>query len=148
MSSSPPRKGRRRLVRELLAAYESLSSWDVSLRRSVASDSRSKNSSADPRTLLILLENALKALAERLGELGVEEFTSDSNSPFARSVEERTPSPKGLYLTACRACGRALGAAFLEAQAVADGTSARMIYGSLREFEKQLWVLDPCQAGM
>jgi hypothetical protein len=148
MSSSPPRKGRRRLVRELLAAYESLSRWDISLRRSVESDHGRKDSPLDPRALLTLLENALKALAVRLNELGVEEFTSPSTSPFPRTDEEHSGSPSRLYLTACQACGRALGSAFLEAQAVADGASSRMIYGSLREFEKQIWVLDPRQVGM
>ena len=51
-----------------------------------------------------------------------------------------------LCVSACRACGRALGSAFREAQSMADAASARSLYFSIRELEKQLWVLDPRQA--
>jgi hypothetical protein len=149
VSSSPPRKGRPRLIRQLREAYDSLSTWDSSVRRSVE-ESRYSATSSEAKALLAILETAKKALVVRLAELGVEELAPASNSPFpidrGSSKDLADFATSAIYLNACHACGQALGAAFREAQAAADGASARVLYGSLREFEKQIWVLDPCQA--
>jgi hypothetical protein len=135
-------------VRELRAAYDSLSAWDFSVRQSLQS-LRNPMVSSEAKALLGILEKSKAALTVRLAELGVEEL-SPTSSPFdATSLEPDTSlqlARSGMYLDACHACGKALGTAFREAQAAADGASARVLYGSLREFEKQIWVLDPCQA--
>lgn len=145
MPSSPPRKGRHRLVRQLRAAYESVGSWDESLRQATqaAGAGGSRAISANASALLAIVQNTKKALILRLAELGVEELPANSAPPFP--TDSRVDG-ESMYLAACQACGRALGAAFREAQAAADSASASVLYGSLRDFEKQLWLLDPCQA--
>jgi hypothetical protein len=148
VSSSPPRKGRPRLIHQLRAAYDSLSAWDCSVRRSLDATS-SASEASQAKALLAILDTAKKRLVVRLAELGVEELTPVSTPHFpldrVSSMTSRDTASSGMYLNACHACGQALGVAFREAQAAADGASARVLYGSLREFEKQIWVLDPCR---
>ncbi|HYD85307.1 MAG TPA: hypothetical protein VEA63_14675, partial [Opitutus sp.] len=67
----------------------------------------------------------------------------------SKRAASRTPQimeASRVCANACRACGRALGTAFREAQAAADAAAAKILYGSLRALEKQMWVLDPRQA--
>lgn len=151
MSSTPPRKGRLRLVRQLSAAYESLASCETSLRQAALASARGLSMPSDARALLAMVEKAMKALTVRLQELGAEPPSSNSLSPFEPRPAGAPPldegqAPSGIYVRACEACGRALGVAYQEAQAVSDLASVRTVYGSLREFEKQLWVLDPGHA--
>jgi hypothetical protein len=103
--------------------------------------------------LLAIVNEATQGINRRLAELGA----GDTAQPvdFAKETSHPVPSPRArvdaassgsVCVSACRACGRALGAAFREAQSVADAASARILYGPIRALEKQLWVLDPCQA--
>jgi hypothetical protein len=108
---------------------------------------------ADLTALLKLLESARRDLDRRLIELGEAEPSSQAILAFALA-DTAPPAPDAeavsvanLYANACRACGRALGAAFREAQAVADAASASVLYAPLRALEKQMWFFDPLQNG-
>jgi len=135
------------MVRRLLAANDSIDGWETCLRLAIV---RSQNRAAPPpaeaNEILALLAKAKTDLIRRLDELG-----ASGSSP---SHAEVVPVPKGsatkslygLCVKASLACGRALGAAFREAQAIADIASAQILYGPLRAFEKQIWMLDPRRA--
>ncbi|HTO04402.1 MAG TPA: hypothetical protein VL069_11900 [Opitutus sp.] len=98
--------------------------------------------------LLAIVSEAKQGLERRLAELGADPMPEEVGT--AASQKKRTPSAAASTLRvcvkACRACGRALGSAFREAQSMADVASARTLYFSIRDFEKQLWLLDPRQA--
>ena len=146
-----PRR-RRRLIRRLQAARQSLAVWDSSLRSTILLTDSTGDAPGQAEMMLTLVADAQRAVDRRLAELGVTaDALASSAREFARS--KTTPRPPRdadpamsayrVCVNACHACGRALGAAFREAQAVADAASASILYGSLRAFEKQIWVLDP-----
>ena len=102
--------------------------------------------------LLAIVAEAQQSLNRRLVELGAQELDRETSriddGANDRSLSRDASSLESslrVCVDACRACGRSLGAAFREAQSVADAASARILYGSIRALEKQLWVLDPCQ---
>jgi len=151
-SSLTPRR-RDRLVRQLQRACESLDAWEKSIRNAVATcEKKAVVPPAEANELLKLLADAKRCLIRRLSELGVSEAAATGRqhdgvreSP-ARTAGVATLSPYSLCVSASRACGRALGAAFREAQSVADIASASILYAPLRAFEKLIWMLDPRQA--
>jgi hypothetical protein len=154
VTSTPSQKRRLRLIRQLQAAHELLRAWDTSLRAaSVSAPGSISNGLSEAAVLLAIVNEAREGLNRRLIELGVGDFIPPVDSPKEGVQMARPPrvpvepiSLVSVCVNACRACGRALGAAFREAQTVADAASARILYGSIRALEKQLWVLDPCQA--
>lgn len=92
---------------------------------------------------------ARQGVERRLAELGMSATTGKvGGTVVGRKTRTRSAAASTLSVcvNACRACGRALGSAFHEAQSMADAASARILYFSIRDFEKQLWVLDPRQA--
>lgn len=108
----------------------------------------------DAQSLLALLRQTKRSIDQRLAELGVTEFGEKApaglsaprgNSAKVPAAVAETQPLEGLGVRACRACGQALGAAFREAQAVADAATAGILYRPLRAIERQLWVLDPLQ---
>lgn len=142
---------RARLIRQLRAAHDSLAEWDASLR--AAKSHPAPGSPHDAAELLAIVADAKAGLNRLLAEMGAEAAGAAdavaAGAPRAKkSVRRRMPEiaeASRLSVNAARACGRVLGAAFREAQAVADAAAARLLYGSLRALEKQLWVLDPRQ---
>lgn len=143
---------RRRLIRRLQTARLSLAAWDASVRDSTFTASiTAGDAGSQTEMLLSLIGDARRAVDQRLSELGVTGQPAAEAPHFARS--KTTPRPPRdadpamsayrVCVHACHACGRALGVAFREAQAVADAASARILYGLLRAFEKQIWMLDP-----
>lgn len=152
MASPLSPRRRRRLISRLQTARQSLASWDYSLRSTFLLTDSTGDAPAQAEMMLTLVVDARRAVDRRLAELGVSTTElAETENQFARS--KTTPRPPRdadpamsayrVCVNACHACGRALGAAFREAQAVADAASARILYGSLRAFEKQIWVLDP-----
>ena len=109
------------------------------------------NASDQPTQAAVLLTMVIEArqgVERRLAELGVSASTGTvEGAMVSRKTRTRSTavSTLSVCVNACRACGRALGAAFHEAQSMADAASARILYFSIRDFEKQLWVLDPRQ---
>ena len=109
------------------------------------------NASDQPTQAAVLLTMVIEArqgVERRLAELGVSASTGKvEGAMVSRKTRTRSTavSTLSVCVNACRACGRALGAAFHEAQSMADAASARILYFSIRDFEKQLWVLDPRQ---
>ncbi|HWA87985.1 MAG TPA: hypothetical protein VG710_17285, partial [Opitutus sp.] len=116
---------RRRLIRRLQTARQSLAAWDASVRDSAfrtASDAESQT-----EIFLSLLADARRAVDQRLVELGVADQPPAEPAHFARS--KTTPRPPHdadpamsayrVCVHACHACGRALGVALREAQAAA-----------------------------
>lgn len=148
---------RRRLVRQLQAAREALAAWDDSLRLAAGRFAPAGDSTpVDATVLLQMLADARAALDSRLRELGAEFLGPAPSAATPRGTSRvkirartspRTPEPRRVCVNACRACGRALGAAFRAAQRVADPASARVLYPPLRALEKQMWLLDPRQPG-
>jgi hypothetical protein len=152
MASSLFPRRRRRLIRRLQAARQSLAAWDSSLRNTLLFTESTGDAPAQAETMLALVADARHAVDRRLAELGVaadelarpaQEFARSKTTPRPPRDADPAMSAYRVCVNACHACGRALGAAFREAQAVADAASARILYGSLRAFEKQIWVLDP-----
>jgi hypothetical protein len=140
------------LVRQLLTARDALQAWDKSLR-TIAIQSAGVSPTSPPSqtaVLLAIVSEARQGVDRRLAELGINETEHSpvhvKNSAMKRRSRSAAESSLELCINACRACGRALGSAFREAQKVADNASARILYGSIRDLEKQLWVLDPHQA--
>lgn len=133
---SSPRSSRRRIrvVRRLRAAHDSLCAWDSSLRLACA---EARLSEAEIASLLAVFQDAKRNLNHRLGELGEVPGPAAVALPARKIVAAPHAAER-----ACRACGRALGAAFREAQAVADAATAGIVYGPLRALEKQLWFLE------
>jgi len=139
---------RNRLIRQLARAERTLAGWSVALARATSSDSGEAAAVASAHAMVHMISEARESVRRRLAEL-------DTTSPAAaQSYSEerlsgavrfylRRRSLAGLCLRACRCCGRALGRAFRVAESVADLATARVLYGDLRAFEKQLWVLDP-----
>jgi hypothetical protein len=141
---------RLRLIRQLQAAHDSLQLWEESLRTAALQSPTHGGEPSQTAVLLAIVDEAKQGVDRRLAELGVSP-NQLSGVPSRRSVKVARPAGRAasslrVCVSACRACGRALGAAFREAQAVADAASARILYGSIRDLEKQLWVLDPYQA--
>lgn len=152
MIATKSQKRRLRLIRQLEAARQSLHVWDASLRTAIERAPVGHASvPSDAAVLLAIVNEAMQGINRRLAELGIEEnmhgvdFTKEAKKSPASAPSE-SASSINLCVSACRACGRALGAAFREAQSVADAASARILYGPIRALEKQLWVLDPYQA--
>jgi phage shock protein A len=152
VSSRPVNKRQSRVVRRLQAAYLSLDAWEESLRAVAVQAPASTNDQPSQAAVLLTIVNEAKSgLERRLAELGVSVSAAQSSlaapalKPKKRSSSAAV-STLSLCVSACRACGRALGSAFREAQSMADAASARSLYFSIRDFEKQLWVLDPRQA--
>ncbi|HYP16283.1 MAG TPA: hypothetical protein VEQ65_03650 [Opitutus sp.] len=140
------------MIQHLTAVHESLVVWDASLRNPNSADRA--GSTENSASLLALISETRAGVERRLSELGAPVLApmrarAAAAAPDGRQEEDAATSPgrsDGLCLRACRACGHLVGAAFREAQAVADSASARTLYGHLRAFEKQLWMLDPLQA--
>lgn len=137
-SLSPSRK--RRLIRRLTLAAQTLAGWEIALRQ-VAE----QHPAVRPDPLVSLLNSTLQSLQTRLAELG-----TPLNLPVTSPSKLKIPSQaRAIYdycLRACRACGRALGQAFRVAYAVADAISAQLLYSSMRALEKQIWVFEPRNA--
>ncbi len=154
MRPAVPSRRRARLIRQLRAAHDSLAEWDASLR---ALESRpAPGSPHDPAELIAIVADAKDGLNRLLAQMGAEAAEEAGASVRAaarprsgrKSVRPRIPQiaeASRMSVNAARACGRALGAAFREAQAAADAAATRLLYSSLRALEKQLWVLDPRQ---
>jgi hypothetical protein len=132
------------LIRQLRAARDSLCAWDSSLRQAVSGPGRL--APAEAAALLAVFEDAKRDLNRRLAELGEVAEPAAVAAPVAITVPAKPAAERLALSAACRACGRALGTAFREAQAVADAATARIVYGPLRALEKQLWFLDPLQS--
>lgn len=152
MIATKSQKRRLRLIRQLETARQSLQVWDTSLRTAIERAPVGRPSvPSDAAVLLAIVSEAMQGINRRLAELGVNDSRhavdspKESKKPSTSAPTEATPS-LNLCVSACRACGRALSAAFREAQSVADAASARVLYGPIRALEKQLWVLDPSQA--
>lgn len=104
--------------------------------------------------LLAIISQTQSQLDARLHELGAAHQVEAPPAPKIlkssrtrhRSVTQASVMIE-VCVKACRGLGRSLCEAFREAQIVADAASARMLYASLREIEKQLWLLDPRRAG-
>lgn len=149
------RKRRLRLIRQLRDARNLLQAWDASLRVVAVQTANAGEPDADKRdpteiaVLLAIVEEAKQGLEQRLKELGADAVRSSRQAKSKRLGREKTArkedSTLSLCVKACRACGRALGAAFCEAQSIADPASVRVLYHAIRDFERQLWVLDPRQ---
>lgn len=150
------RKRRLRLIRQLRSARNLLHAWDASLRAVAVQTANHGEPGADERqpseiaVLLAIVEEAKQGLERRLAELGADAVQSSRLAKSKQLDFKRTArkedSSLSLCVKACRACGRALGAAFREAQSIADAASVRVLYNAIRDLEKQLWVLDPRQA--
>ncbi|HWL15737.1 MAG TPA: hypothetical protein VNR00_09040 [Opitutus sp.] len=134
-----PRR-RARLIRRLRSTRAALAEWSDSLQSLTAEHTHVPS---ETRSLLALLDETKAHLDLRLQQLG----DAAAVEAGVRTRRKVTTSTAGFCLRACRACGKALGAAFRDAQAVADAATARILYGSLRAIEKQLWLLDPLRAG-
>lgn len=143
-----------RLVRQLRVAHDSLAEWEGSLRALAAQPA--PGSPHDAVELLSIVNEAKLGLSQLLTQMGANATaagpaaTAAFTTPPVVSLPDRGAratrsgeAPAGIYVKACRACGRALGTAFREAQAAADAAAAKILYGSLRALEKQMWVLDP-----
>ena len=109
---------------------------------------------AHVESLITLLIESRARIVRRLAELNHPcPVRVDSRAPFAsrpvaasgskRALENASRRSARMCVKACRACGRALVRAFREAQRAADSATANVLYGSMREVEKQLWVVDP-----
>lgn len=152
MRSIVSARRRARLIRQLRAAHDALAAWDASLR---ALTSRpAAGSPHDLSELLSIVADAKAGLTRLLAQMGAETACPATGLPaVARGTKTVRSRPRelaeapGMNVQAARACGRALGDAFREAQGAADAAAASLLYGSLRALEKQLWVLDPRQAG-
>ena len=155
MATSLSLARRRRLIRRLQSAHESLAAWDASVRDSTLSNSTTGDAESQTQILLSLLDDARRAVDQRLVELGGTVEPAAQPADFARSKSTPRPphdadpamSAYRVCVHACHACGRALGVAFREAQAVADAASVGILYTLLRAFEKQIWVFDPGYTG-
>jgi len=148
-TSSSSRRGRK-LLRELESARGSLQEFEISLRSAAVLTSTTSGSRLDEATILLgLVHQARIGLDRRLAELGALELSKNTGSVRPIAAPQSLPAPEvstlSLCIDACRACGRALAAAFREAQKAADAGSARILYGPIRDLEKQIWVLDPRQ---
>lgn len=154
VSNSPSSRRRARLVRQLRSAHDSLAQWEESLR--AVATRPAAGSPHDAAELLGIVNEAKLGLSQLLEQMGAD---ATLISPAASATEaiatmRKRPRERGsdlaeasrVCVNACRSCGRALGAAFREAQKAADAASAKILYGSVRAFEKQIWVLDPRQA--
>lgn len=139
-----------RVIRRLQAAYSSLNAWDESLRAlALQSPASTSNQPSQAAVLLTIVTEAKRGVERRLAELGVSAISGDMTGVVSHQKKRSSSaavSTLSVCVKACRACGRALGSAFREAQSMADAASARILYFSIRDFEKQLWVLDPRQA--
>jgi hypothetical protein len=139
-----------RVIRRLQAAYASLNAWDESLRvLAVQTPASASNQPSQVAVLLAIVSEAKRGLEHRLTELGACAVPGDLKGVVShpkKRPSSAAASTLSVCVKACRACGRALGSAFREAQSVADAASARILYFSIRDLEKQLWVLDPRQA--
>lgn len=149
-STNQLNKRQLRVIRQLQAAYRSLDAWDESLRAAaVQAPASTGGQPSQTAVLLTIVSEAKRGVERRLVELGVNAVSGDAAAAVTSRKKRTTPGPVStlsLCVSACRACGRALGSAFREAQSMADAASARSLYFSIRELEKQLWVLDPRQA--
>lgn len=152
-SISPRRRAR--LVRQLRVAHDSLALWEGSLR--VVASRPAPGSPHNAAELLAIVNDAKQGLSQLLAQMGAEaalvappaESAAAAIAPGSKRRRERVPDlaeASQVCVNACRACGRAVGAAFREAQGVADAATAKSLYGSVRAFEKQIWVLDPRNA--
>jgi hypothetical protein len=154
MASS--QKQRLRLIRQLRDARDLLQTWDASLRAVAVQTANPDEPRADERqpseiaVLLAIVDEAKQGLEQRLAELDADAVLSSTGAKSKqldlKKSARKEVSSLSLCVKACRACGRALGAAFREAQLIADAASVRVLYNAIRDFEKQLWVLDPRQA--
>ena len=138
-----------RVIRQLQAAYRSLEAWDDSLRAAaVQAPANVGGQPSQAAVLLTIVGEAKRGVERRLTELGISVVSADVTGVISgkKRSAPAAASMLSLCVSACRACGRALGSAFREAQSMADAASARSLYFSIRDFEKQLWVLDPRQA--
>ena len=151
-SRRSPRVRRLQLIRQLRTARHALYTWELALRSAaVLAPTRSeKDSLSQTVVLLAILDQAGSRLDQRLAELvGVRNKLPGKSFP-SRAIGTRSAEAPGLprtrWMRAGRACGRALATAFREAQKAADGVTARILYGPMRDLEKELWVLDPHQA--
>jgi hypothetical protein len=154
MASS--QKRRLRLIRQLREARDLLQAWDASLRAVAVQTANlgepriNERQPSEIAVLLAIVEESKQGLEQRLAELGADAVDSPAvvkSKPLdLKKNAQKEVSSLNLCVKACRACGRALGAAFREAQSIADAASVRILYNAIRDFEKQLWVLDPRQA--
>ncbi len=139
---------RNRLIRHLTRAERTLADWAVSLDQAGPTEAVDPASAANIRAMMLLVSEARESVRRRLAELNVTlpaREQSELRKGLVRAARFylRRRSLAGLCLRACRCCGRAVGLAYRVASAVADSATERVLYGSLRAFEKQLWVLDP-----
>jgi hypothetical protein len=143
-------KGQRRVLRQLRSAQHSLEQWSKRIRVSAVQGPAASSGKTSPHAMLLAVVELAKAkVDQRLNEL----HGCDPVRPHLAERTEVCPRPSrkqrstlDVCLDACRACGRSLGAAFREAQAAADAVSAKILYVTLRELERLLWVLNPNQA--
>lgn len=142
---------RSRMIRRLRMTREALGVWEESLRRAGAQAATDR--SRDAQQVLALVDETQRSLAKLLAQMGegsggdeVRLASMGTMPPRAArgAKHAKMPLPR-VCLGAVRACGRAVGTAFRDAQAAADAATAGMLYGSLRAFEKQIWMLDPRQ---
>ena len=140
-----------RMRRELQRALRALQTWESAIRSAEGAVANVTAASASV-LLLAILTDARNRLSERLADLGLTlgvDSASHANSSRAQVVRRRTASTPAplidICVRACRSLGRAFGSAFREAQRLADLASAQILYGPLRQLEKQLWVLNPSQ---
>ena len=144
MKRSPPKR-QPRLVRQLRSAQNSLGDWSQRIRVSAVQAPVSATAAVSPHAVLLaIVDDANQRIAQRLSELSTPaEPALSATTLTRRRAAEKPRSTLEVCLRACRACGRSLGAAFREAQAGADAVSASLLYGTLRDLERQLWVLNP-----
>ncbi|MEO7699009.1 MAG: hypothetical protein ABIZ04_07275 [Opitutus sp.] len=138
--------------RQLQGALRALLRWEMAIRSSAFTAANVPASHASALLLGILID-ARNQLSTRLVELGSRSAVDDARQlTTVRTHVGRRRAYSGsplieICVRACRSLGRAFGSAFREAQRLADLVSAHILYGPLRQLEKQLWVLNPSQNG-
>jgi len=154
VATAASQKRQQRLIRQLQSASQSLEQWETALTVAAVQSVVAPSKDPSPSALLLAIVNQAKlGITVRLTEMGVSGASRTNGLSKVRVHKRRTAKVSGTSfpslndcIEACRACGRVLGEAFREAQKVADAASARILYGSIRALEKQLWLLDPRQA--
>lgn len=147
-------KRRLRLAHQLRSAQQGLRQWEASIRAGLAAlpNGAEPSSSIDVETMLATLVETRRALEERLREINGDQPSLTLVLPTPLRVapgrwrKARGPWLQRLCVRACQACGRRLASAFRRARAAADLSTATVLYGALRAFEKQIWLLDPHHA--
>ncbi|WP_148218003.1 hypothetical protein [Opitutus terrae] len=147
-------KRRLRLAHQLRSAQQGLQQWEASIRAGLAAlpNDAQPSSSADVETMLATLVEARIAIEHRLREIDRDQLSTEPLSPMPMRAAPgrwrmgRVQWLQRLCVKACQACGRSLATAFRRARAAADLSTATVLYGAMRAFEKQIWLLDPHHA--